>query len=125
MGTTTNFEIKDGEGVYFMTLNLSENKLNAVKINNMNLVGDFNGWNAADDAQQMKWNATDFCFEITGAGVTAAGWKFRVNADWAINLGGATLDDLVANGDNIFVAGDKVKLYPTRKTNDKIYCTVE
>ena len=125
MGTTTNFEIKDGEGVYFMTLNLSENKLNAVKINNMNLVGDFNGWNAADAAQQMKWNATDFCFEITGAGVTAAGWKFRVNADWAINLGGATLDNLVANGDNIFVAGDKVKLYPTRKTNDKIYCTVE
>jgi hypothetical protein len=88
----------------------------------MGLIGDFNSW-AGD--KEMTWNATDYCFEVTGAGVTAAGWKFRVNADWAINLGGATLDNLVANGDNIFVAGDKVKLYPTRKTNDKIYCTVE
>ena len=128
----TNFEIKDGEGVYFMTLNLSENKLNAVKINNMNLVGDFNGWNAADDAQQMKWNATDFCFEITGAGVNTNGWKFTANNGWDINLGGndsvepsTKISDLAANGKNLGVAGSTIKLYPTRKTNDKIYCTVE
>ncbi len=30
-----------------------------------------------------------------------------------------------AGGDNITVAGNTVKLYPTRKTNDNIYCTVE
>jgi hypothetical protein len=117
-----NFKANAGEGVYFVTLNLGTNSIDAVKVNKMGLIGDFNSW--AGDTE-MTWNATDYCFEVTGAAVTAAGWKFRVNADWAINLGGATLDNLVANGDNIFVAGSTVKLYPTRKTSDKIYCTVE
>ncbi len=118
----TNFEAKGGEGVYYVTLNLGTMSLDGVKVEKMGMIGDFNSW--ADDAL-MTWNATDFCFEATGAQVTAAGWKFRINADWAVNLGGKTLDDLVANGDNITVAGSTIKLYPTRKTSDKIYCTVE
>ena len=117
-----NFKANAGEGVYFVTLNMGTMTLDAVKVEKMGLIGDFNSW--AGDTE-MTWNATDYCFEVTGAAVTAAGWKFRVNADWAINLGGATLDNLVANGDNIFVAGSTVKLYPTRKTSDNIYCTVE
>ena len=117
-----NFKANAGEGVYFVTLNLGTNSIDAVKVNKMGLIGDFNGWGGDTE---MTWNATDYCFEVTGAAVTAAGWKFRVNADWAINLGGATLDNLVANGDNIFVGGSTVKLYPTRKTSDNIYCTVE
>ena len=95
----------------------------------MGLIGDFNSW-AGD--KEMTWNATDYCFEVTGAGVTAAGWKFRVNAGWDINLGGndsvepsTKISDLAANGKNLGVAGSTIKLYPTRKTNDKIYCTVE
>lgn len=120
-----NFKATGGEGVYFVTLNLGNNTLNGVRITNMNLVGDFNGWNQADDAQQMTWNAADFCFEITGAGVTTNGWKFAANNDWAINLGGDTLDDLFANGPNIAVAGTTIKLYPCRTKSDKIYCTVE
>ena len=118
----TNFEIKDGEGVYFFTLNLSDNSLNALKVEKMGIIGDFNGWSGDVD---MTWNATDYCFEATGAGVNANGWKFRINADWDINLGGATLTDLVANGDNLTAVGNTIKLYPTRKTSDKIYCTVE
>ena len=120
-----NFKATAGEGVYYMVLNLATGSITATKINNMNLVGDFNGWNAADDAQQMKWNATDFCWEITGAGVTTNGWKFTANNSWDINLGGDTLDNLVANGPNIGVAGSTIKLYPTRKGSDNIYCTVE
>ena len=92
-------------------------------------MGDFNGWNAADDAQQMTWNATDYCFEISGAGVTSNGWKFTANNSWDINLGGngggTAIDNLVANGDNITVEGTTIKLYPTRKNADKIYCTVK
>ncbi len=118
----TNFELKQGEGVYFFTFNMGTMSLDAVKVEKMGLIGDFNSWGGDTE---MTWNATDYCYEVTGAGVTAAGWKFRVNADWAINLGGATLDNLVANGDNISVAGSTIKLYPTRKTSDKIYCTVE
>lgn len=119
-----NIKATAGEGVYYVKLDLQNNKLSATFINNMNLVGDFNGWNAADDAQKMTWNATDYCWEITGAGVNANGWKFTSNNTWDINLGG-TIANLVANGDNLSVVGTTIKLYPTRKTSDKIYCTVE
>jgi hypothetical protein len=111
-----------GEGVYFITLNYAANTLNAVKVEKMGIIGDFNGWSA--DAE-MTWNATDYCFEATNPGVTAGGWKFRINADWGINLGGDTLDDLVANGANLTAVGTTIKLYPTRKNADKIYCTVQ
>ena len=119
-----NIVAADGEGVYYVTLNLAQKSLNGLKITNMNLVGDFNGWNAADDAQQMTWDAENYCYVITGAGVTANGWKFTTNNSWDINLGGA-IDNLVANGDNLSVVGSTIKLYPTRKTSDKIFCTVE
>jgi len=119
-----NIKATAGEGVYYVKLDLANLTLNATFINNMNLVGDFNGWNAADDAQQMTWNATDYCWEITGAGVNANGWKFTSNNTWDINLGG-TIANLVANGDNLSVVGTTIKLYPTRKTSDKIYCTVK
>ena len=113
-----------GEGVYYVTLDLAKKTLNGMKITNMNLVGDFNGWNPGDDAQQMTWDAENFCYVITGAAVTANGWKFTTNNSWDVNLGG-TISDLVANGDNLSVTGTTIKLYPTRKTSDKIYCTVE
>ena len=119
-----NFGVSAGEGVYYFTLDMANLTFNAVRITNMNLVGDFNGWNQADDAQQMTWDAENYCFIITGAGVNANGWKFTTNNSWDINLGG-TIDNLWANGDNLTVEGTTIKLYPTRKDNDNIYCTVE
>lgn len=123
-GGGTNFNAAAGVGVYYITLDLVNSTINAVKINNMNLVGDFNGWNAGDDAQQMTWDAENYCYVITGAGVTANGWKFTTNNSWDVNLGG-TIDKLVANGDNLSVVGTTIKLYPTRKGSDNIYATVE
>ena len=119
-----NFKATAGEGFYYVTLDMASMSINAVRINNMNLVGDFNGWNAADDAQQMTWDAENFCYVITGAGVTANGWKFTANNEWGINLGGE-LDALKANGDNISAVGTTIKLYPTRKDSGNIYCTIE
>lgn len=118
-----NIGVNEGEGVYYMDINLSEGTITATKVETMGMVGDFTGW--ADGADVvMTWNAEEYCYEATNAGVTAAGWKFRVNGKWDINLGGS-LNNLTAGGDNITVAGNTVKLYPTRKTNDNIYCTVE
>lgn len=120
-----NLGVKDGEGVYYMDVNLSEGTITATKVETMGIMGGFNNW--AGDAP-MTWNAEEYCFEATfeapNAGVTADGWKFRVNGEWAINLGGS-INNLTAGGDNITVAGKTVKLYPTRKTNDNIYCKVE
>lgn len=118
-----NIGVNAGEGVYYMDVNLSEGTITATKVETMGMVGDFTGW--ADGADVvMTWNAEEYCYEATNAGVTAAGWKFRVNGGWDINLGGS-LNNLTAGGDNITVAGKTIKLYPTRKTKDNIYCTVE
>ena len=116
-----NLGVNAGEGVYYMDVNLSEGTITATKVETMGMIGGFNNW---DGDAKMTWNAEEYCFEATNAGVTADGWKFRVNGDWAINLGGS-LNNLTAGGDNITVAGNTVKLYPTRKTSENIYCTVE
>lgn len=118
-----NLGVKDGEGVYYMDVNLSEGTIKATKVTTMGMIGQFQGWDAENDVV-MTWNAEEYCFEATNAGVTADGWKFRINKDWGVNLGGS-LNNLTAGGDNIAVAGNTVKLYPTRKTSDNIYCTVE
>ena len=124
-----NFKATAGEGVYYVTLDMANMTINALKVEKMGIIGDFNGWGGD---LEMTWNATDFCFEATGATVNANGWKFRINADWGINLGSNdsvepsnVLSDLVANGKNIGAVGTTIKLYPTRKTSEKIYCTVE
>ena len=116
-----NIGVNAGEGVYYFDVNLGEGTITATKVETMGMIGGFNEW--AGDAP-MKWNAEEYCFEATNVGVTADGWKFRVNGKWAINLGGS-INNLTAGGDNITVAGKTVKLYPTRKTKDNIYCTVE
>lgn len=116
-----NIGVNAGEGVYYFDVNLGEGTIKATKVETMGIIGQFNGWSS--DAV-MTWNTEEYCFEATNVGVTADGWKFRVNGGWDINLGGS-LNNLTAGGDNITVAGNTVKLYPTRKTNDNIYCTVE
>lgn len=118
-----NIEVAEA-GVYYFTVDLANASITAMKVTNMNLVGDFNGWNAADDAQQMQWDAENFCYVITGASVTASGWKFTTNNSWDVNLGG-DLNNLEGNGSNISAVGTTIKLYPTRKNSDNIYCTVE
>lgn len=115
----SNIKAMAGEGVYYVELDLGHSTLHAVKVEKMGIIGDFNGWSGD---VEMTWNATDYCYEATAAGATANGWKFRVNADWTINLGGS-MDALDYGGDNIAVDANTIKLYPTRKTSDNIYCT--
>ena len=116
-----NIGVNAGEGVYYFDVNLSEGTITATKVETMSMIGGFNNW---DGDAVMTWNAEEYCFEATNVGVTADGWKFRVNGGWAVNLGGS-LNNLTAGGNNLTVAGNTVKLYPTRKTKDNIYCTVE
>ena len=116
-----NIGVNAGEGVYYFDVNLSEGTIPATKVETMGIIGGFNGWGG--DAV-MTWNAEEYCFEATNVGVTADGWKFRVNGGWDINLGGS-LNNLTAGGDNLSVAGNTIKLYPTRKTSENIYCTVK
>ena len=118
-----NLGVNAGEGVYYMDVNLSEGTITATKVESMCMVGQFQGWDK-EAPVPMTWNAEEYCFEATMAGVTADGWKFIVNKDWSINLGGS-INNLEQDGANLTVAGNTIKLYPTRKTKDNIFCTVE
>ena len=115
-----NIEVAE-EGVYYFVVNLAQNSISAMKVNTMGIIGDFNGWGGD---VEMTWNPDDFCYEAVNPGVTANGWKFRMNSDWAINLGG-DISNLTQDGANISLVGNTIKLYPTRKTSNNIYCTVE
>ena len=122
-----NLGVKDGEGVYYMDVNLSEGTIKATKVTTMGMVGGFQDpvWQEKKPLP-MTWNAEEYCFEVTNAGIAdGVEWKFNVNKSWDISLGG-TINELIVNSqDNLKVAGNTVKLYPTRKTKDNIYCTVE
>lgn len=117
-----NIGVNAGEGVYYFDLNLSAGRISATKVEVMGIIGDFNGWSG--DAV-MTWDAANFCYVCETPGINANGWKFRVNSDWGLNLGGATLDNLYNNGENLTAVGNVVKLYPCRVNSDNIYCTVE
>lgn len=123
------FDLGDGNGgniectdsaMYYFTVDVVNRTLIATKITRCGVIGVFNGW--ADDVE-LTWNAAELCYEGTAA-VTAAGWKFRFNGAWDLNLGG-NINDLVENGDNLDAAGSNIKLYPCRNASDYIYCTVE
>ena len=66
-GGGSNIKANAGEGIYYITADLASGTLKGVRINNMNLVGDFNGWNPGDDAQQMTWDAENYCYVISSS----------------------------------------------------------
>ena len=122
-----NIGVNAGEGVYYIDVNLSEGTIEATKIESMGMVGGFQDpvW-TPETPLEMTWNKEEYCFEVTGAGIAdGVEWKFNTNHSWAISLGG-TINKLEVNSPtNLKVVGNTVKLYPTRKTKDNIYCTVE
>ncbi len=80
------------------------------------------GW---DDDTNMTYNKEEDCWEAT-LELAADELKFRANDDWPINVGGS-IDDLTEGGANIKVAEAgtyEVKLYLSRTTTDKMYCTL-
>lgn len=87
-------------------------------ITSISLPGDYNGWNTT--ANEMTQDGNFYTWTGT-APVTSAGWKFAMNGEWAINLGG-TIDELFFDGENIWLDGSTVTInleqYPWT-------CTVE
>lgn len=117
-----NFIATAGEGVYYIVVDLVGNTITGTKVESMSIIGDFTGWTNDVD---MTWDVERYCFTATGVGATSAGWKFRINHDWTVNLGGKSSDNLVYDGENIYLEANKVELFPTRRDSDNIYCVVE
>ena len=95
--------IREGSEVTYarVTVDLSEMTVKVCPITSVEIVGSFTGW-GTDEKYLMNYDAADDCWKIEGAEIPAGGqWKFRMNSDWAVNLGYGTLDDLVQDGGNI------------------------
>ena len=122
-----NFGVNAGEGVYYFDVNLSEGTIKATKVETMGMVGGFQDPVWQEKAPlPMTWNKDEYCFEVTNAGIAdGVEWKFNVNKSWDISLGGTINELIVGSQTNLKVAGNTIKLYPTRKTKDNIYYTVE
>ena len=111
------------EGFYQIKADVASSNLSAVKTT-WGIIGpaQAGGWDADTN---MTWNAADESWTAT-VELAADEFKFRANDAWAINVGGS-LDNLTQDGGNIKVteAGTyEVKLFLTRSTSDKMYCTI-
>ena len=111
------------EGFYRVTANVATSELTAVKTS-WGIIGpaQAGGWDSDTD---MTWNAEDESWTAT-IELAADEFKFRANDDWGINVGGS-FDDLTQDGSNLKVteAGTyEVKLFLTRSTSGKMYCTL-
>lgn len=122
-----NIQFTGTPGMYFLEVNLDKKSLIATSYV-WRLVGDFNSWNEADDAQVMTYDKEEHCLKFENAGVNANGWKFVANGSWAVNLGG-DINNLTQDGSNLSDEGATIRLYLERTKenmdNFKYRCTVE
>ncbi len=85
-------------GLYYVVANLNELTYSLTKIESLGMIGGFNGWssqlNMTPSADYKTWTV-DVTFNDANTE-----WKFRMNDNWDINLGGE-LSNLVGNGANI------------------------
>ena len=90
------------DGLYYVEVNLNELTYKLTKIESLGVIGGFNGWasqsNLTPSADYKTWTGKVTFNDAKNE------WKFRMNDNWAINLGGA-LDNLVSGGDNIVTNG--------------------
>jgi len=115
-------------GFYQIDVDLVAGTYALTEVKSITVVGNHNGWNQADAAQHMTFNADLRCWEITTS--LTNGFKFAMNDDWATSWGGANDNpesyDLLtsSNGKDLNVpAGDgiyKVQLYLTCETKHKV-----
>ncbi|MDE5998417.1 MAG: hypothetical protein K2G77_09445 [Muribaculaceae bacterium] len=88
----------DPSGLYYVVANFNNMTVGLTEITSISVIGDFNGWGGdAPLAPNATYNVWSGDVDFTAAG----GWKFRMNNDWPLNLGGATMDALEQGGDNL------------------------
>ncbi|MEE0979855.1 MAG: hypothetical protein UH625_10690 [Muribaculaceae bacterium] len=93
----------DPAGIYFVQLNYASRDLKITQINTVGVIGGFNEWSQSvaltPDATFTTW---------TGTVSMKAGdeWKFRMNDEWTISLGGDLNNLTYVDGKNIVCEAD-------------------
>ena len=100
--STTGGNLSAEEGVYWCSVNIPELTYSLTEITSISMIGNFNGWGGDEELTQTSnpliWTGT-----LTIPSGDNGEWKFRMNHDWGINLGGVEAD-LVPNGGNLISA---------------------
>ncbi len=118
---------------YQIDVDLAAGTYALTAVNSITVVGNHNGWNQADAAYHMTYNAAEGCWEAT-LNLTADGFKFAMNDDWAVSWGGANGDpsaysDLTQNGGkDLNLPSDgagtyNIKLYLSYEGSNKVVLT--
>lgn len=91
----------DADGLYWVTADLLNLTYTVTPITSLGAIGDMNGWGGqiamTPSLDYLSWTG-DVSF------TTGVSWKFRMNDNWDINLGGAQYD-LSVGGDNLPAPG--------------------
>lgn len=91
----------DADGLYWVMADLLNLTYTVTPITSLGAIGDMNGWGGqiamTPSLDYLSWTG-DVSF------TTGIGWKFRMNDNWDINLGGAQYD-LSVGGDNLAAPG--------------------
>jgi len=93
----------EGAGVYFIKANIPSLTYSIYKTS-WSITGDFNGWGFAD----MNYDNASDTWSLT-ANMSAGGFKFIANQDWANTMGDDGLDGILdkgTDGNNIAIAED-------------------
>lgn len=87
--------IKVPSGLYHIALNKKFNTIEMVQINQMGMIGAFNGWG---DDLVMEYDAATNTYTAVGNFEEGSEYKFRANADWTYSIGTEGL--LATSGSN-------------------------
>jgi hypothetical protein len=88
------------DGFYYASVDANALTYTLTPITNVSIIGKVNGnWDTDTD---LTFNAADNSYSVTAA-FSAGEFKFRINHDWGLNLGGTT-DALSQNGANLSLA---------------------
>lgn len=88
-------------GFYYCRVNLKNLTWELDQIENISVVGAFNGWNQADATTTMTPDKNMVTYTYRGLTLEAGQeFKFNCNKDWALSFGGA-YDNIVENGGNL------------------------
>lgn len=92
-------------GLYWMDVNIASETYTLTKVNTIGVIGGFEGNSWGSDVVSLTPSADLLIWSGDVNFTTGTEWKFRVNEDWAINLGGSP-EELTKDGGNMKATED-------------------
>lgn len=110
-------------GFFELNLDLNTNTYKFFEVKSITMVGDFNGWNQADEATHMTYDKKEGCWTINYTFASKAKVKFAMNDNWEVSWGGADGDEM--NYENLTQTSGKDLSVPAGEYTVKLYLSHE